>query len=356
MKPIVSIQYLRAAAAILVVVFHHANAIRADYAPGAFAFPVGAFGVDIFFVISGFIMWTIAAARPLSPQDFLKRRIIRIAPIYWAVTLATAFVAVEGGVRLNPNPDISWLASSLFFVPHWSLEHPGIVAPVAAPGWTLNLEMFFYTLFAATLFLPQRLRLGALTCSLFALASTRLVAGEPGNAALNLYSESVIAEFGFGVFLGWLYLNRPAVFAYTRRNICIGGALIVLGLMTAPAFNAEHDLRGLVWGAPALAIVAGALLLEPAIARRSLHALKFLGDASYSIYLTHIMAMAVSQRTIGAALAPEAPLLTLAIETIFAVLIGCCAYLFVEKPLTRVAHDTFSAPRSALVAQRAPAP
>ena len=80
---LLSIQYLRGVAAIGVLIFHAADATGRS-------FRVGGSGVDIFFVISGLIMWTIGARRPLTPREFLLRRVIRVVPLYWFVTLALA--------------------------------------------------------------------------------------------------------------------------------------------------------------------------------------------------------------------------------------------------------------------------
>ncbi|MGH6808111.1 MAG: acyltransferase family protein, partial [Ensifer adhaerens] len=93
MKTIHGIQYLRALAALGVVLFHAAERTGHHFA-------IGAAGVDVFFVISGFIMWVISDRRPVAPLSFLKERLRRIAPIYWLATV----VMIGGGVAgLFPN-------------------------------------------------------------------------------------------------------------------------------------------------------------------------------------------------------------------------------------------------------------
>ncbi|NWG93561.1 MAG: acyltransferase [Parvularculaceae bacterium] len=137
MPQILSIQYLRAIAAVLVVALHSTIVIRRDYAPEFPMFTTGEFGVDIFFVISGFIMWTIAAEKPTTPAAFLERRIIRIVPLYWAVTIPTAFISTDAGLTfVLPDP---WsLARSFLFIPEWN-EKLAMAAPIVFVGWTLNL-------------------------------------------------------------------------------------------------------------------------------------------------------------------------------------------------------------------------
>ncbi len=109
MKTLYGIQYLRAFAALAVVVFHAAEKSGEHFA-------IGAAGVDVFFVISGFIMWVISERRPMTPQGFLLDRIRRIAPSYWLVTAVMIVGAVAG---LFPNLQLTGahVLASLFFVP-----------------------------------------------------------------------------------------------------------------------------------------------------------------------------------------------------------------------------------------------
>ena len=338
MKPILTVQYLRAVAAILVVIYHHNNAIRESFGPVMPGFHVGAFGVDIFFVISGFIMWTISTARPTKPGGFMKRRIIRIAPVYWVFTLIAAFISTDGGLRIGFDPEIGTFLNSLFFIPDWNPKYPEMVAPILVVGWTLNLEMMFYVLFSGALFLPQRLRLGALLAVLAVMGTARLWIDYAGNPAISLYSQSIVLEFGFGVLLGCAYMNGLERRIGGRHGWKIALALFSAALAALVMREAMTESRALHWGVPALLIVAGGLFLEPYARSRPSRSLKFLGDASYSIYLSHLMALALSQKFIGAALGASAPYLALALETLFAIAFGALAYLLIERPATEAAR------------------
>ena len=182
------IQYLRALAALAVVVFHAAE--RSGY-----AFAIGAAGVDVFFVISGFIMWVIADRRPLSPGRFLADRIRRIVPVYW---LATGVMVAGALAGLFPNLvlTVEHVVASLAFVPARS-PSTGALWPVLVQGWTLNYEMFFYLVFAASLVLPARLRLPAMATVFAALVATGLSASveemktiaPPESSAVSACSE-----------------------------------------------------------------------------------------------------------------------------------------------------------------------
>lgn len=337
MKPIMSIQYLRGLAAVLVVIFHHANALHDHYAPGFPPFLVGAFGVDLFFVVSGFIMWMTTAGRNVAPGDFLRRRALRIVPLYWAFTLATAFVSTRDGLAVNLAVDYERLLRSLFFIPQWHADYV-LVAPTMLVGWTLNLEMMFYLVFAGALALPQGYRAGAVAGLLALAAAARAVAPDPAHPALNLYTQSIVIEFGAGALLGALHTGRWSRHFAAPAAPFAGALFAAAGIGLLMLSPAEPDMRGLAWGAPALFICIAALCTEKLIALRPIGALKFIGDASYSIYLSHLMAMAVSVKLFGARLGPEAPLATLAGQTAFAVAAGCFVYQFVERPLTRLAQ------------------
>lgn len=329
MPQILSVQYLRAVAAMLVVALHSSIVIRRDHAPDFPMFRTGEFGVDLFFVISGFIMWTIASARPVSPSEFFERRLIRIVPLYWALTVPTALISTDGGLHLDLSADWGSVMRSFFFVPEWN-EKLGMVTPVLFVGWTLNLEMFFYAIFALALFLRPEHRLFAIVAPLAALASLRLFIGVSGHPAVNLYTQSIVGEFAFGALLGWLHQNGFAKGAWRA------GAVLIVAGAAATAFR-EHltDARILYFGLPALAVAAGALMVEKALARRPLPFLKFLGDASYSIYLVHIMAQAVSLKFIGPALGEASPVLAVLAQTAFGCAAGAATHLLLEKPLTR---------------------
>ncbi len=336
MPQILSIQYLRAIAAILVVALHSTIAIERHYAEGFPKFAIGEFGVDIFFVISGFIMWTISSAQKTTPAEFLERRIIRIVPLYWALTIPTALISTDQGLHIDLSPDWASVLRSFFFIPEWNEKHD-MAAPVLVAGWTLNLEMFFYAIFASALLLRPNARLFVVVSALLALAASRLFIGVSEHPAINLYTNSIVGEFAFGVALGWFYQNGLAVFA-ARKNAAAVGLLLVVGGAAASGF---HEMltgaRIIHFGVPALMIVAGVLLLEQRVARRPLPAIKFLGDASYSIYLAHTMAQAASLKIVGPLFGEASPLLAVLLLTALGCLSGVAVHLLLERPLTKAA-------------------
>jgi len=282
-----ALQYLRAVAA-LAVVYHH----TATQVPGfAGRLPEGgAFGVDIFFVISGFIMVWISRDDD-APGRFLMARARRVVPLYWFFTLLmAALLLVAPHLFGNQTLELRSLVASLMFWPHESTAHPGELWPIVAPGWSLNYEMYFYLLFALSMTVALRWRVITVT----ALLSAAFVAGalfmggvdlsvgttDGGTlAALAAFaSESVVFEFVFGMLLAQGYRARLVPPSTAVCLLVLGSALMALQLPGA------HIVR---YGVPALLIVAACLYLP--LPRWSLGSL--LGDSSYALYLSHIFVL-----------------------------------------------------------------
>src|ERR1019366_2869669 len=140
------IQYLRGIAALMVV-WHHGVGQLATLET-YFPFRFGTSGVDLFFVISGFIMVVTTAGRDVTPTEFIARRFVRVVPLYWVLTLALAATAlVAPSLFRSVTLTAVSLIQSLLFIPHFSPSHAGMIWPVLVPGWTLNYEMFFYVVF-----------------------------------------------------------------------------------------------------------------------------------------------------------------------------------------------------------------
>src|SRR5688572_9349206 len=135
---------------------------------------LGAAGVDLFFVISGFVMVYSSESlfgRREGPLRFLLRRLARIAPLYWAVTIAIIlYIYAAHGSKLFEIYSPASLIASFLFYPYPRLD--GLAFPVHLLGWTLNYEMFFYAVFAAAIVLPRRAAVVAVCAALVALVVT----------------------------------------------------------------------------------------------------------------------------------------------------------------------------------------
>ena len=318
MNRLYGIQYLRALAALAVVVFHAAERTGAHFA-------IGAAGVDVFFVVSGFIMWTIAQARPVAPARFLRERLERIAPVYWIATVVMVGGALFG---LFPNLKLTLghVLGSLFFVPHRS-PSTGEIWPVLVQGWTLNYEMFFYAVFAATLLLPSRRRLAALASVLVGLVALGSLL-ESGNPLLATYTDPIILEFLLGALIGKAWTDEKIATPTT------GLALVLVAFLCFAFVGATGaGFTPWVFGPAAAALVIGTLALERGGLIEGFRPAAYLGDASYSIYLWHSFAISVVAKLAAMLSLPVLVALPLAVAA--GVGVGVGAYEMIEKPIAR---------------------
>ncbi len=259
------IHYLRAIAALMVVAVH-CFAYRivdiADVTPWAWL----RHGVALFFVISGFVMVTSTGGQAVTPGQFMIRRIIRIVPLYWLVTLCWS--------RINPNWDLARMIGSLTFMPSRDPASGLARTPIMDLGWTLNFEMFFYAVFALALLLPPRRRLWVVGLMLGLFSQARGLAILP--VELAFFADPQLLLFVGGMAIATFDLRLPGWFAG------IGfAALALLPQVT------DSQVAGVF--VPALAVLLGARGLEPKLPRWKLPVL--LGDASYAIYLTHLFVL-----------------------------------------------------------------
>ncbi|MEH3099884.1 acyltransferase family protein [Sphingomonas adhaesiva] len=315
MRQLVGIQYLRAAAATGVVIYHAAQ--RAGT-----RFTVGEAGVDLFFVLSGFLMIAITSPETRA-TTFMMDRIKRIAPTYWVAT--TVFLA---GILLGLFPqarvDVAHIIASYLFIPYQAAEGSATL-PLLVPGWTLNFEMFFYVLFALTLLGPRVWQLPVLTVLLAMVCAIGALAVAPG-ALLAFYSQPILLEFVAGAWLGWYW---------KRHGAPVGGPAVVAlaAVLYVGAWWTDSDrLRPLTYGIPALLLLAGVLQLEHREGGLPyVPALKLLGDASYSIYLWHTMILAVVVKAARIVGLPIAPTIVLCVAA--SLIGGIVAYRTIEKPI-----------------------
>lgn len=283
------IHYLRGVAALLVV-FHHSILQIPTFRQSYEWIEFGQGGVDIFFVISGFVIYLASIKEQIAPVEFIKRRIIRVVPLYWAATLALVLaVAVVPHVFATTILSPSSVLQSLFFVPAYSAAFPDQIWPVLVPGWSLNYEMFFYAVFALGLLVDRAHLLRFLVGTLGAFTLLGLLL-EPHLAPLKTYTDMRLLEFLAGVVLARLYMSA----GFDKRSWL--AILLPVGvglLLISPVVSLPRLERIEPWAGPAIMIVAGILALE---ARRPLSNsawLVRLGDASYSLYLSHLFTLGV---------------------------------------------------------------
>ncbi len=288
-----SVQALRALAALAVVAHHSFRATtvfvvpppRSVLVPPSWLVQFGTVGVDVFFVISGFLMTYIAdpyLAGGKSPARFLAQRIIRIWPPYVVASLLAC-----GLIVLNSTDPLGTLPfdlharrlASLIFVP--SFNERGLLQPIIGPGWTLNYEAMFYACFALALLLGRRLaflKLAAVVASLFLVGYL-----SPPGVVHAFLGNPIVFEFLIGAAIGFALKARW--FEPTRPWAWIAASVVLLVVLKLCGLGAGQRL--LAYGLPAAALFVGVLALERVVVWS--RALTLLGDASYSIYLTHTL-------------------------------------------------------------------
>lgn len=287
-KRLDAVQALRALAAMLVVTGHAIYEARIYDATGTLAhmanWPVWSAGVDLFFVLSGYIMmWTFGErfAEPHAPREFLARRLVRILPPYWVFTLllALAIVLVPGRIE-TARLDTGHLALSLLLIPH--VAPTGGIHPLLALGWTLMYEMFFYLVFAVALLFPRRIGLALLVLA-FAVSNLAARSGVPMPDALALmWGDTVIFEFLLGI--AFYFIQRDGRLD-TGRMVAV--VFTLLSATAAVRLMPNVESRFLLYGLPALAILALASWAVPLRRSALIGLLVLVGDASYTLYLSH---------------------------------------------------------------------
>ena len=325
-----NLQVLRALAALLVVFAHTATLNRPLLSPWL---SWGQAGVDLFFVISGFVMVYTTASKQVTPGKFALNRIIRIVPMYWALTLAVFAVALVAPSLLNSSrADWGELLKSLFFIPF--VKSNGEVHPLLFLGWTLNYEMFFYALFAASLAIRSvglRTGLMMLVLALLVLAGGML---EPASRVAQFYTDPILLEFLFGMLLGylhWRFRSTAVPSSWSYAAFALAALLIVPQLFVSLDWH-----RAAVWGVPAALIVLGALLLEQSGRSHSGRFLLLIGAASYVLYLTHpFVEIPIEKATLlfGLNGAPYV-LVSIALGVALATTVAIVVHLAVERPVT----------------------
>ncbi|HEY4081702.1 MAG TPA: acyltransferase [Burkholderiaceae bacterium] len=252
-------------------------------------------GVDVFFVLSGFIMYAIASeqfGRPQAPSDFMLRRLARIVPPYWAFTslMLAATVLFANHVN-NKQLSLDLVMGSYFFIPTPNAH--GDLYPVLILGWTLNFEMLFYTIFAIGLRWPRARGL-ALIAGVVSFLGLGGLLFEPRSPQLAFWFNPIVFEFLFGIGLarvhasGWRGSNTWGV-----AMLALGIALLLLGSPYSGA-SPFWAPRAFWMGLPALIICAAAVLTRETKSFGPISdLLAFAGDTSYLLYLSHPFTLAV---------------------------------------------------------------
>jgi exopolysaccharide production protein ExoZ len=347
-----TVQGLRAIAALLVVVDHSMAIMIAKGAlPGVgsdFAWIFGGIGVKIFFLISGFIMTVTTHdefAAPGASRRFLWKRFLRIAPLYW---IATMLYAAKLSLQGSP-PHLLPLLFSFLFIPY--RNDLGALQPVYGLGWTLNYEMFFYVLFGFALtfkILTGMAGLIGFLIGLVLIVKLEAFAFAPGFAAsiLGFLGDPIVLFFCGGILIGALRIGL----ANSGRLLPIGIYVALTGALACvlayvvyvfAAFSADPSSNWEI-AACASAVIFCGLAADPIRHERLRPLLRALGDASYSIYLTHGFFIGAGQRIWSTVFGQHGAAYFILTMIIFCGAVGLLSYRYVEKPLLKILRGRIS--------------
>jgi len=327
----INIQALRAIAAILIMSIHLCAQPFFSKVPFQSLFfqilQHGLIGVDIFFIISGFIMAYTTKKTWGDKTNFFLARVIRIYPLYWICTILwTLKHPLYSKIYMGHFSQLPYYVGSLLLLP--VLNSKGELYPILQPGWTLVYEMFFYFLFTCLMFGPRQhitLKMGLILG--MAYLSHWII---PPQFSLHPFlAHPIYFEFVMGCFLARLFelkkLNSPLLIGLTLLSILVMGCY--------PWLHESHEnFRFIYYGIPAFTIVFAGLYLE---AKNIVFPplFKLLGDSSYSLYLTHSLTF----KLLSVVALPFILLFSrtpvLLLFWFFSILLGVICHLSIEKPI-----------------------
>ncbi len=320
-EQVYSLQILRGVAATSVVYLH------------TFTLPLnGSFGVDLFFVLSGFVMCMIIDSSRPTPAAFLLNRITRIVPLYWAVTTMVLVVASAAPHLMGSTvADFDHYLKSLFFIPHF--RHDGQLFPLLMPGWTLNYEAVFYlTIFVVMIVRKEHFAYPV--CMLLALFYGTSHFASPASVVHQFFHSSLWFEFILGILC--FRIHRSGWTASVSKAVAVVVILVSAAVMVAVDLESDRFFNA---GLPSFFILLFALRLEdsvrslnPAVLRMLVH----VGDASYATYLSHMFVIGLVERIAFPMLGfTEKNMLTAAFTIGCCLIAGSLIYRFVDRPLVR---------------------
>lgn len=354
------VQVLRAMAAIMVVTVHVAGTLtgsgenggpRTSY-PAVPSMFFGNGGVDLFFLISGFvIVWTTQDEwqHPNAWRAFLDKRLTRVLPLYWALTTAKVLVVLGlpsllRGTHLEPWNTVA----SYLLIP--SFDAGGHLNPIISAGWTLCYEMAFY--YVCTLCLVFRRRPIAYVAPLLVVLGLVGILRQPGWGAAASLIDPLLIEFACGMWLAEM----------ARRRWLTGntGALLVIFVLGLAGWVASEWIepasarawRVVVWGGPGVLILYAVLGLEARVPFRRFRLALLLGNASYSIYLAHVLVLpVVLGRMTNLVLPGYGQWLVLVLLVSMGIASGVAVWWLVERKILRILLEMTRPARETLVAR-----
>ena len=306
-----SIQALRGLGALAVVIFHALSLFP------FITFRAGAAGVDLFFVISGIVM-SMSITEKTKPVEFMIRRFIRVAPMYWIATTLAIFYFSS---RYHMTISTEHIITSYFFLPPPAEN----VFPILYPGWTLNFEMFFYLVLSILILINNNTIYTAI-CILLILGS---ISKDVSGVAGSYYLTEGLLEFALGLIIGQLIKSGYAP-QKIPSLILIASSIILFS--TSSQFKSEGVIA---WGIPSSLLIVGCLGFESSKFMRSTNGSFFERQVTRFIY-----SMQLSYGLSIWSFPNKHSYLIVAMAIVLSLSIGSAAYQVIERPLLKLSMRT----------------
>jgi peptidoglycan/LPS O-acetylase OafA/YrhL len=285
---ILNVQALRAIAAYAVVIHHIIDSFNNYIGSHQISVTVFAAGLDMFFVVSGFVMAESASKGGVTAGMFMRARLARILPIYWLLTMAAA-AAIVSGLNLFGRSTVSAddILGSLLLIPMVD-GNGAVVPPLLFVGWSLIFEMLFYAILAASLLISRVHCLAITAAAIGVVLVANLMLDDP---VLDFLGRPYLLEFAAGI--GIRQLTKRMVLTRRAAWIAICAAVVMLvgsECVAVPAIY-QAELAGAIYAVPAALLLLGFVSLESRGVVLDCAVLQFQGEASYALYLTHIFVL-----------------------------------------------------------------
>ncbi len=336
-----SLQAIRAFAAIIVMFFHGTTILeeRLNYIFLNKIFIAGFSGVDIFFVLSGFIILFTSSTGKYNIKIFLIKRFIRIYPIYWLITTLLIFAYfISPAQEQSYKGNIEIILGSFILLPQQKY--------IVGVAWTLTYEIIFYLIFAVTYFKQPKYLFYVLSIWITTIAICFFNHIKSNSILITTLLNPLSLNFALGCLIAYLY-KRYNDFDYPKTLISLGIILFLImwtryyqfKLSTANILT--DDIKQLYFfGIPAGLIIFSVLYLPITVPKL----LVYLGDASYSIYLIHGTVLSILIKLVQISHQSEifSSLGGSIILFLGTILISCCFYSLVEKNLLKLLNKIYT--------------
>ncbi|NDL62326.1 acyltransferase family protein [Acerihabitans arboris] len=323
---IYSVQYLRGIAALLVVL-HHIGIKGAQYNVTLLdGFHIGYFGVDLFFIISAFIMCNTTDKKSITFSRFIGARITRIMPLYWLMSLLALVVFLIKPSLVNSSGGVTSIWASFTLLPNGDRY-------LVNNGWTLSYEFIFYFIFGVAIFLSEKRKI-LITSSIIIMLCTLGVMMKFDSSYYTFLTSKMLFEFimGMGAFIILQKYNLPKSIA----TVLLTGGILLLFYQNNFGTIKTPLSRTFFAGIPMLMIFIGTVRFEYILKRQKNKFLKLieeLGNSSYSLYLIHAFVLSPCALIAAKLGLTSYPLIFCAIPLIASLAAGWLCYKYIETPI-----------------------